>query len=345
MQQGMRVRVIVWFRWGLVLVLLALGVEMAGCHAAPAPLPRALAAPPPYATPNPAATVTPFLPLPPTAAWLPTWTPSSTPTPSPTPTLPPPKNLAEAFERRVNILLLGSDQRPWEVGFRTDTIILASYNPETGATSLISFPRDLWLQIPGVGYNRINTAMFYGGFDTLAETMAIHFQVRPKYYILVGHHGFKAIIETLGGIDVYVPTRFCDNYYGRGFKCVGPGTVHMNADEALWYARGRTYSNDLDRNRRQQAVLLAILDAIMSMDGLRRAPELYNLYRQWVDTNIRPGDLPGLLVKFRRFDPRKVKKYTFTAAHVYPWVTPGGAQVLLPNMSAIHEMLMEAATR
>ncbi|NPA26507.1 MAG: LCP family protein [Chloroflexi bacterium] len=332
-----------WLGTIWLLGLFAFGVS--GCYRQTIPIPQALAAPAPYATPLSETTPTPFLPAPPTATWMPTWTPSLTPTATPTPTLPPPKNLKEAFERRVNILLLGSDQRPWEVGFRTDTIILASYNPQTGATSLISFPRDLWVQIPGVGYNRLNTAMFYGGFDTLAETFAVHFQVRPQYYILVGHGGFKAIIETLGGIEVEVPRRFCDNYYGRGYKCIGPGKVHLNADEALWYVRGRTYSNDLDRNRRQQAVLLAILDALMSMDALRRAPEIYNLYRQWVDTNIKPSDIPGLLIKFRRFDPRKVKKYTFTAAHVYPWVTPRGAQVLLPNMPAIHEMLMEAATR
>jgi hypothetical protein len=118
--------------------------------------------------PGPDATVTPtpFQPLPPTAVYLPTDLPTLTPTPTATPTPTPPVPVAPAGPAgslpstpgQINILLLGSDKRPWDVGFRTDTIILATLNPSKGTVSLTSIPRDLYINIPGWGVDRINTA-------------------------------------------------------------------------------------------------------------------------------------------------------------------------------------------
>jgi len=270
----------------------------------------------------------------------PTFTPTFTPTPTPTPT----PSIADLYRHRLNILLLGSDQRSWEIGFRTDTILLVSYNPETGATSLISFPRDLFLDIPGVGPQRINTAMFYGGYETLATTLEQYFGIRPQYYILVKRGQFKAIIDTLGGLEVNVPTRYCDWYTDGQWKCVGPGRVYMNADVALWYARARKNSNDLDRIRRQQEVVTAIAERLFSLDGLRRAPQLYAQFRGLItETNIGLEDVLAWLPELQHAAPAKIYHYPMTRAHVQPWITPAGAQVLLPNYPAIEELLREAA--
>ena len=83
--------------------------------------------------------------------------------------------------------------------------MLAVYNPHSGALSLVSFPRDLYVAIPGIGYNRINTVMEFGGFDLMADTLAQNFGVRPRYYVLVSRFRFKEIMDTLGGLEVYVP--------------------------------------------------------------------------------------------------------------------------------------------
>ncbi len=328
----------------LLLIIALLGVT--GCLAHPsglvAPMQAYLPDPTPLPWPARIVTPTPFRPLQPTGTWMPTPTFTPTVTPSPTPT--PLPSLAELYSRRLNVLLLGSDQRPWEIGFRTDTILLVSYNPDTGATSLISFPRDLYVDIPGVGPNRINTAMFYGGFSTLAATLEQHFGVRPQYYVLIKRGQFKAIVETLGGVDIQAARMYCDYYNDGRWVCVGPGPVHLDADMALWYARARKNSNDLDRNRRQQEVVLGLMERVLSLDGLRRAPELYAQLRGLVtETNIGLNDILAWLPHMQQFDPNQVYRYPMTRAQVIPWTTPGGGQVLLPNGPAIEALLRAAA--
>ncbi len=280
-------------------------------------------------------TRTPFRPHRPTSVHLPTATPTFTPTPSPTPTPP--------FEDRILFLLLGSDQR-WRYSrwFRTDTIILAIYNPSTGALSLVSFPRDLYVHIPGIGYNRINVAMEYGGFPLLAATLEENFGVRPEYYALIRMQDFKRLIEILGGVDVVVPQRLCDRWPKGGWKCLDPGPHHLDADEALWYARSRMTTSDFSRIRRQQDILKAVARKLMSMDALHRAPELYALFSQMVETNIGPADVPYLAFQARRFDPEKIYSYPIQREHVTPWIKPSGAYVLLPNHDAIRALLQQA---
>ena len=148
-------------------LLFVLAIFLVGCGT-PAAVGMPLAAAPATATatasPSPAyvtappdatATPTPFQPIPPTAVYLPTETPLPTATPlPPKPTSPPPKVRSQRGslnqpDNQINILLLGSDQRPWDVAFRTDTIILATLNPDLGTVNLTSFPRDLYVYIPG----------------------------------------------------------------------------------------------------------------------------------------------------------------------------------------------------
>jgi len=105
-------------------------------------------------------------------------------------------------EHVKTIVLLGSDFRP-ESGFRTDVILLVAYNLQTGQANMLSFPRDLWVTIPGWQYERINTAVQAGGFDLLGDTMQVNFGFRPDHYAMVDFNGFKKIINLLGGIDVH----------------------------------------------------------------------------------------------------------------------------------------------
>jgi LCP family protein required for cell wall assembly len=114
-------------------------------------------------------------------------------------------------EDQINILLLGSDQRPNDGGFRTDTIQLLTINPSAGSVKLTSFPRDLYVNIPGYTVQRINTAFGWGGFDALADTMEYNFGVRPEYYVLINFDAFMDGINSLGGVVVDVKRDFCDH--------------------------------------------------------------------------------------------------------------------------------------
>ena len=104
---------------------------------------------------------------------------------------------------QINILLLGSDQRRGSGGFRTDVVLLVTINPADNSINITSFPRDLYVNIPGYSQNRINTAHARGGFETMANTFEYNFGVRPDYYALINFWSFVDVVNSLGGIDVY----------------------------------------------------------------------------------------------------------------------------------------------
>lgn len=313
-------------------------LSMPGATVTPTPFQPMLAANMPTLTPEtPIASVLPGeqtagLPVPPSPTpVLPTPGPPL-PTPASQPTLP-------GGARQVNILLLGSDQRPWEGGFRTDTIVLLTLNNEHGRANLTSFPRDLYLAIPGWGWGRINTAFFHGGFPLLAETFAYNFGVRPDYYVLVNFSSFKRIVDSLGGLEVNVEEPLSD--YRAGYWVTIPaGEVHMDADMALWYVRSRATTNDFARNQRQQQVLDALFEKLLSLDALKNAPEFYRIYKDNVITDIGlPQILSWLPMAARISESRAIKRYYIGRNQVYDWITPQGGMVLLPNMDSVMQII------
>lgn len=251
-------------------------------------------------------------------------------------------------EGQVNILILGSDWRP-NSGYRTDVVLLLSVYTKENKASLVSFPRDLWVQIPGMQEERINTAMGYGGFPLLASTFEYNFAIPVDYYMMTNFNGFKNIIDTLGGIDIETPQNTadrCDLSYAHGAWCsVGPGVEHLDGEKALWYARSRYTSNDFDRTRRAQEVLLALFKKLMSLDAVSRAPEIYNLFISSVETNISISDVLRLLpvAPVVLSDTNRIHRYTIGTSHVTPYTSPEtGANILLPNYDAIWQVIQEA---
>jgi LCP family protein required for cell wall assembly len=304
----------------------------------------ALMAVPFGATPTP----TPFQPLQPTPTFIPTALPTLAPTSTPenisnAPGDTQPVGKLVVPEGQINILLLGSDQRVSRGGYRTDTIILVSINTKAKTVSMISFPRDLYVLIPGWTHQRINTAMFHGGFELLARTLNHNFGIKPEYYVLVNFSAFRDIINSLGGIDVEVARNYTDQYWDKSYKTIPAGTVHMNAAIALWYARARKASNDFDRARRQQEVLHAVAKRILSLNALENAKDLYDIYIENVSTNLTWSEITPLIPLMVHFqDPSIIKRYVIGPGEVYDWITAGGAMVLLPRQNKIIALLKEA---
>jgi len=296
------------------------------------------------ATPTP----TPYLPLPPTAVYVPVSTqepPQDIP-----PTAAPetvfnygqsqPQPILSQPADQINILLLGADARPGNSRFRTDTIILLTINPKLGKVNLLSFPRDLYIHIPGQGMNRINTAYFYGKIPLVMETFKYNFGVEPDHYVVINFSSFKRIIDSLGGLDVHVSQRLQD-YRSGYFVTIPAGDVHMDADTVLWYVRSRKTTNDFQRNQRQQEILRAIFNRIISLDGIKRAPEFYNLYKDNVMTDLTIADLIPLIPLAAQIsqDQSGINHYFIGSGKVSSWVTPGGAMVLLPDMAKVRVMI------
>lgn len=301
-----------------------------------------------------APTPTPFQPIPPTPVYIPTDIPTPTPIPTPTGIPPTPTldlsniaSLAEGVElsnvpNQVNILLLGADRRPRQKKFRTDTIILATLNSELGTLNLTSFPRDLYVTIPGMGQNRINTAYFFGGIDLLYQTFRENFGIRPDYYVLIDFSQFKRFVDSLGGLDVKVGESVSDYRAGR-YVTIKKGMQYMDADTVLWYVRTRKTTSDFSRNERQQEIIRAIFNRMLTLENIPKVKEFYDIYKDAVTTNMSLGDLlPIIPLAVKLVDSSRINQYYIGPRQVYNWITPEGAMVLLPDVAAIRKIIRKS---
>jgi polyisoprenyl-teichoic acid--peptidoglycan teichoic acid transferase len=254
----------------------------------------------------------------------------------------------ESFPGVRLYMMLGSDYRP-EAGFRTDTIMLVAVDGTTGKTSMVSFPRDLWVSIPGYGEQRINTVMQTGGFQLMANTLQTNFGVYPTQYAMIDMPGFLQVIDVLGGIE-FTTEQYtgdaCETYLDPNKWCeVYPGPVSMNSDWALWYVRARYNSSDFDRMRRTQEVTKAVFDKALSPAGMLKMPELMRIYDTDVESNISPDQLmPMIRFAMNINSNEDVRRFTIGPNETTPWTTSQGASVLLPNIPAIQAVLQEALT-
>lgn len=295
-------------------------------------------------------TATAFQPL----ASTPTYFPTAYPTPTPTIT-PKPQNIRPVSNTRgvdpivlpdhqITILLLGSDQKYKGSIGRTDSIILLTINTDEDTVTVTSFPRDLYIYIPKWTNQRINTAFAHGGFQLMQDTLMHNFGFKPDYYMLINLWAFEYIVNDLGGVYVNVPRTICDDKWGYGLShCTYPGNQHFYGKEALWYVRSRVTTNDFDRGYRQQLVLSSMLDRFFSLGTLTRIPQLYNTYVNNVTTNL---DLPTILslipTATKMTDKSRITQYFINQDSVTDWVSPTGAQVLLPNFQIIRNILNHA---
>jgi LCP family protein required for cell wall assembly len=338
-------------RLALILLLVSLACSVPTVAQTPSATPLAVSQLLVSAGPDATATPTPFQPLGPTstpratATALPTETaePDAEPTLEPTPVTV----VQDPPEGTVSLLIMGSDFRP-NSGFRTDVIMLVNINARLGKVSVVSFPRDLYVTIPGWMTQRINTAFPHGGFSMAADTFETNFGVRPQYYIVTNFQGFVGIVNSLGGVNVNVGQYLsdkCDLPQAVNTYCtVNPGVVTMDGDTALWYVRSRYSSSDFDRLRRAQEVIYAIFAKLMSLDAVSRLPELYENYRSSVETNLSVEDMVPLLPVASQVlnDSSRIQRYSIGPGQVYPYWTPDGAAVLLPDYGAISLILQEA---
>ena len=307
-------------------------------------------------------TLTPSLPPPPTTA-----VDISTllPTPAPAdiienPSSAPPPMPIQSEQETTNFLLIGSDKRTGS-SFRTDTLVIVILRPKEEQVTLISIPRDLWVYIPTLGMQRVNTAYQHGelynypggGPGLLKDTIQYNLGIRIDHTAMVEFDGFRRIVNTLGGIDVPVACAYTDwrlidpsfdpyNENNWALYTVGAGVVHMDGDLALWYARSRMKSNDFDRGRRQQEVLRTIYTRALQTDILTKIPQLYADLINAVTTDLNLPNLLQLAVLAPRMTNARIRSYYIRPPLVSSWITPLGAYVLLPNGTLLQQMIQEA---
>lgn len=287
--------------------------------------------------------------------------------PGATPQLPPTPEAAEAATIEpwsgtapVNILLMGVDLRCDEEGpTHSDTVMLATLDPVSRRASILSLPRDLWVEIPGYGVGRINQAYFNGQADELpgggaqlaADTVEQFLGVIVDYYITVDFQAFVDVVDELGGIVIDVPesisdSTYPDNCYGYDPFIIQAGRQRLDGATALKYARTRaTFGGDVDRAGRQQQVILALRDQATQLSTLPqlilRAPQLWQSLQENVNTNLELEQIIqlGRLAMDIPFD--QIRTVVLDFDYLYNQTTPEGYQVLVPDRDKIRPLIQE----
>ncbi len=270
-----------------------------------------------------------------------------------------PYAVSRGGEGRINLLVLGIDRRGGEGwAYRTDTIMVVTLDPGTRAAGILSIPRDLQLTIPGHGQDRINTANVYGSLEDdpdggpalLEATIESNFGIPIDGYLMVDFSAFERIVDTLGGIDVEVPkvlhdTRYPDPRPGDpyAYKTVRfePGLQHMDGSSALVYARSRMSTNDFDRAKRQQLVLLAIREKALSVSAVPRWPELAATVLDSVRSDLDTGELLSLAILAARLDTSNLKQAVLEHPLVFSHRRADGAAVQLPDWDLINPLVVD----
>lgn len=252
--------------------------------------------------------------------------------------------------RRVTVLLLGIDQRAGETGtFPTDTMIVFSLDPVGRTGAILSIPRDLWVDFPGLGQpGRINSANILGdevnypggGGPALAvKTVERVLGVPVNYYVLINFEVFTTLIDAVGPVEVCPSEPIDDDQYPDG--SYGYITIHfdagcqeLGAEKLLQYARTRHGDSDIARSGRQQEVILAVRQKVLSaggvMDLLPQAPALWESVQDNIRTNLTFEDMVSLALRAEEIPSENIRRDQISFEEVYSSTTPEGDEILVP---------------
>lgn len=217
------------------------------------------------------------------------------------------------LKNRVNVLLIGADQRPEQKKFNTDSIILASIDPKTERASLLSIPRDTRVLLKGYGYRKINEVVSLTDISRLQSTVEDLTGEKISGYVQTNFQGFKKIIDTLGGITVNVEK---DMYYETGddedgYINLHKGEQRLDGSKALQYARFRYDAlADISRTARQQVVLKAVAKEMFQLSTIPKLPFLVPQIMDAVNTNLSSKDIFTLAKVAVGFDSSNVVSQT-----------------------------------
>lgn len=251
----------------------------------------------------------------------------------------------------MNILLLGTDGRAGDdaESVRTDTIVWVHLDGRTDHVSMLSFPRDLWVNIPGFGKNKINAAYSIGerrigagyGPALLKKTVSELTGLPIDHFVMINFQGFKKVIDTVGGIYIDVPKTIDDDKYPmdeypgdvRTMKIhFDPGRQLMDSDRALIYARTRHQDSDFGRNQRQQQVLMAIFDRVREqglLSQLTNLDQYTSALSDYVRTDISRSQMLSLASMGSHLSPESIQRYS-----IGPTMVAEGREPVAENQRA-----------
>lgn len=218
----------------------------------------------------------------------------------------------------ITVLLMGTDERPQEQsGANTDTLILLTLDPTTRQAGMLSFSRDLWVNVPALSQKeKINSVYALGeqkgygggGSQLMMDTISSMIGRPIQYYVRINFESFVQIVDMIGGIDINVPKTIHDEEYptadyGIETFHLEAGQQHLDGVTALKYARTRHIDDDYGRQRRQQDVIRAVFDKVRRRDMfptlIGNLPKIFSTLGKSVDTNM--WSEPSLVVNYANF--------------------------------------------
>jgi LCP family protein required for cell wall assembly len=240
----------------------------------------------------------------------------------------PPVTTGEASEA-LNFLVLGSDNRGARgslndlAGQYSDTIVIVHVPADRSTMSVMSIPRDSWLEVPGHGETNVSAALALGGVPLAVQTVEGLIGVRVDHVALVDFAGFKAVTNALGGVDIDNPVAF-DAYYleGRHFPA---GAQHLDGTEALAFVRERAAFNggDMQRVQNQQLLIRALLGGLLQQETLTDPGKVGAVIgavtpHLAIDEELTSGDLAALGVAMRDVRAEDVSFFTIPTTGTGP---------------------------
>ncbi|MFZ3580398.1 LCP family protein [Virgibacillus sp. DJP39] len=192
----------------------------------------------------------------------------------------------------VSILIIGVDQsnvRNNEGSARSDTLMLATLNVEDKSVKLVSIPRDSLVYVPEVGYEtKINHAHAYGGPKATIETVENLLEIPVDYYVKVNFEAFIDVVNAVNGITVDVPYELSEQNSKdkAGAIHLLPGEQKLNGEEALALARTRHYDNDIERGKRQQKIIKAVIQKASSLGSVLKYDNIIEAVGENMTTNM-----------------------------------------------------------
>ncbi|GAB3188655.1 LCP family protein [Nesterenkonia suensis] len=247
----------------------------------------------------------------------------------------------------INMLLLGSDSRgdgldlaeiKGEDGERSDTMMFVHIPADRSGVYVMSIVRDLWVDVPGHGEGRINSALDAGGYELVIDTVEELLDTHIDHIGIIDFDGFEDLTQALGGVYVDNPMAFSAGQLNPAFY--PEGTIRLEGPDALRYVRERKsfIEGDFMRVQNQQRVVHAIVDRFLSADTLTSPQRVSGAVNSivpylWMDEGLDSSTVVDYALQMR--DLRSEDIHMFTIPTGEPTVTSGGAQVLLQDEDAL----------
>jgi LCP family protein required for cell wall assembly len=263
---------------------------------------------------------------------------------------------------RVTVLFIGLDERDWEAESdapRSDTMILFTMDPVSKTAGMLSIPRDMWVDIPGFGYGKINTAYALGesyklpgGGPALAMATVEQFLGVPiQYYIQVNFHAFEEAIDAIGGLEICLDqTMWLDPIGPKPKEKVKQGCHTLPGYLVLAYARDRksTKGGDVDRALRQQKVIMALRDKVLSPENfptmIANAPDIYAEAESGLRMNLSFNDILRLAMLAEQIPVENIKRGVIDFDMVIMDTSPDGLFIFKPIPDKIRVLRDEIFT-